>query len=336
MSAPTRPPSRPAPRAASGGGTAARRAARAGQSAGGEAGRAAGSSSPTATATAATRGGTLDPDALAALEEQRDFLLRSLRDLEREHDAGDLDDGDYEALKDDYTARAAAVLRAIEGRRTAMAARPRRRRGRSLAIAGVVVLAAVLAGVVMAQATGRRSAGDAVSGDTRQTSRELLASAQAQTGEANQALERGDGDAAVEHFRAAIKAYDDALQADPLNAEAMTYRGWLLHTLALNGPTQQKAQLDAEAMSWLDRAIEAKPDYADPHVFKAILLRNDGRLDEARAELAEVRADQIPPFMQSMVSGLRSSLEAPSSTAGPGSPASVTTSTAAAGASSTP
>jgi hypothetical protein len=33
----------------------------------------------------------------APLEEQRDFLLRSLDDLEREHDAGDIDETDYEA-----------------------------------------------------------------------------------------------------------------------------------------------------------------------------------------------------------------------------------------------
>src|SRR5690606_37957028 len=45
-------------------------------------------------------------DDLVALEEQRDFLLRSLDDLEREREAGDLDDDDYQALKDDYTARA--------------------------------------------------------------------------------------------------------------------------------------------------------------------------------------------------------------------------------------
>ena len=50
----------------------------------------------------------------APLEEQRDFLLRSLEDLEREHEAGDIDDHDYEALRDDYTVRAAAVLRALD------------------------------------------------------------------------------------------------------------------------------------------------------------------------------------------------------------------------------
>lgn len=50
---------------------------------------------------------------MSALEEDRNFLLRSLEDLEREREAGDLDEADYAALRDDYTARAAAVLRAL-------------------------------------------------------------------------------------------------------------------------------------------------------------------------------------------------------------------------------
>ena len=61
----------------------------------------------------ATRRRVVDADR-APLEEQRDFLLRSLDDLEREHDAGDIDETDYLALRDDYTVRAAAVLRSLE------------------------------------------------------------------------------------------------------------------------------------------------------------------------------------------------------------------------------
>ncbi len=60
----------------------------------------------------------MSPD-VGNLEEERDFLLRSLEDLEAEHQAGDLDDGDYVTLKDDYTARAARVLRALNGSLTA-------------------------------------------------------------------------------------------------------------------------------------------------------------------------------------------------------------------------
>lgn len=56
----------------------------------------------------------LNPDRLAALEEERDFLLASLEDLENEHEVGDLDDADYRQLKDDYTVRTADALRAID------------------------------------------------------------------------------------------------------------------------------------------------------------------------------------------------------------------------------
>ena len=68
----------------------------------------------------------LDFDELARLEEERRFLLRSLDDLEREHDAGDIDEADYHTLKDDYTRRAVTVLRAIEAGRASFAPHPRR------------------------------------------------------------------------------------------------------------------------------------------------------------------------------------------------------------------
>jgi tetratricopeptide (TPR) repeat protein len=58
----------------------------------------------------------------ADLEAEREFYLRSLRDLEAEHSAGDIDDLDYQALRDDYTTRAAGVLRRLEGLRAPAAA----------------------------------------------------------------------------------------------------------------------------------------------------------------------------------------------------------------------
>ena len=50
---------------------------------------------------------------LAQLEEERDFLLSSLSDLEHEFSAGDIDEGDYFSLRDSYTARAAVLIRDI-------------------------------------------------------------------------------------------------------------------------------------------------------------------------------------------------------------------------------
>ena len=104
--------------------------------------------------------GRHDPDRLAELEEERAFLLRSLDDLDREHDAGDLDEHDYVELRDGYTARAAAVLRELEAGRAARPARPPTRWGRVALIGGLVVLVAVGAGVAVAAFSGQRLPGE--------------------------------------------------------------------------------------------------------------------------------------------------------------------------------
>ena len=66
----------------------------------------------------------MNPDRLAELEDERRFLLRSLRDLDAELAAGDVDEHDYETLRDGYTKRAADVLREIEEGQAALPARP--------------------------------------------------------------------------------------------------------------------------------------------------------------------------------------------------------------------
>lgn len=50
----------------------------------------------------------------SALQEEREFFLRSLRDLETEYEAGDIDEADYRVLRDDYVSRAADVLRRLQ------------------------------------------------------------------------------------------------------------------------------------------------------------------------------------------------------------------------------
>ena len=74
---------------------------------------------PAAAAGSAT--GPAPPSAYVGdLEQERDFLLRSLSDLERERAAGDMEEADFLALRDGYTARAAAVLRALEAARSSI------------------------------------------------------------------------------------------------------------------------------------------------------------------------------------------------------------------------
>src|SRR5947209_17390936 len=113
---------------------------------------------------------TLDLDALADLEVQRRFLLQSLKDLDSERAAGDIDEGDYRTLKDDYTARAAAVLHAIDERKAGLSQKQRgARRKRStkwtaLVVAGVIALA-IGGGVLVAAPSGERGAGEPATGD---------------------------------------------------------------------------------------------------------------------------------------------------------------------------
>lgn len=227
----------------------------------------------------------LAPDALAALEDQRDFLLRSLEDLEREHDAGDVDGLDYIALRDDYTARAASVLRAIDAGR----ARPRRqRRGstrqRILAALGVLAFAG-LAGLLVAQSSGRRDAGEFSSGDIRQSVTEKL-------NEANQRFGEGDAEGAV-------ALYDEILVDQPTNAEALTYKGWLL---TLQG------DVDQGLTSLLDAAT-VEPDYPDTHAFLAVVFFNNGLVAQADRQLDILESLDPPPFVRELTAGLRARID---------------------------
>lgn len=293
-----------------GGGTAARRAARQAASA-----RSSKSKSKSKTskspASGSTRRRDLDPDALAALEEERDFLLRSLKDLEREHAVGDVDDSDYEQLKDDYTARAAATIRAIDDRSAAVKSlRPQRnwkRTALGLVLVGVV---AVGAGWIVFRNAGTRAPGQGLTGDARQDSANLILQAQGLTGQAQASLQAGDSAKALKQFESAVQAYDKALEISPENVQAMTYRGWVLHTIALNSESSVAAQLDAQAREYLDEAIATDPTFSDARVFRAILERNAGEFAAAKADLDAIDMDAIPMYMIQMVNGVKDDVAA--------------------------
>lgn len=245
--------------------------------------------SRTTAATEATDGS--DRERRAALVEQRDFLLRSLDDLRREHEAGDVDDADFLALEDDYTARAARVIRAIEAfdspARRARRPRParERKRGRPIAVAVGVVAFAVLAGVLVAQAAGRRGEDDLATGGIRETTRDQLDQAVALA---------ADGD-----YEAAISAYDEVLAEQPGNVEALTFKGWFQF---LSG--------DESGVVTLIDAVEADPDFPAAHAFLAVVFQRLGRPTTALAELDRLDELDPPAEIANMVEGLREELEA--------------------------
>jgi tetratricopeptide (TPR) repeat protein len=205
----------------------------------------------------------VDLDALADLEEQRRFLLQSLQDLDREREAGDIDDADYRTLKDDYTARAAAVLHAIDERKAGLAQKQRGvRRRRStkwtaVVLAGVVALA-IGGGVLVASTSGQRVPGQTATGNVPSNVSDQLAAAQQ--------------DIAQGKAVGALKLYDQVLRQDPNNAQALTFRGWIL----------ESANLHDEALASLDKALAADPTFAMAHYFKGAVLF-EGKNDPAAA-----------------------------------------------------
>jgi len=236
-----------------------------------------------------------DAGELAGLEDERRFLLDSLRDLEDQRTAGDIDEGDYESLHEDYTARTAAVLRRIDTAKTpassgsATSARPplrpqgddgvvpggtrqtRRIRRIALSVAVIIGIASV-AGVAVAAFSGERVPGQSSTGLDLSGTAGRLAKAHA--------LET-EGKAAD-----ALKLYDAILKDDPANIEALTYKGWLLARAGLTDP----------AMTALDQAVDLNPRYPDAHFFRGMVLYQ-GRKDPAGAvvEFESFLANNPPP-----------------------------------------
>ncbi len=218
----------------------------------------------------------MNPDQLAELEEQRRFLLHSITDLDREHQYGDVDDHDYQTLRDGYTARAAKVLRAIEAGHEAIGGATRTRRPRVLAawIIGTLAVAS-LAGWLVAHTSGQRLPGQSITGGLPgdEVALKLAEARQFLNVDAQQAITR----------------YQQVLELDPKNAEAMTYTGWLI---AQSGPAAATAGAEI-----LHNAIALDPTYADPHCFLAITSANFLQPPDTATARTEAQAclDNNPP-----------------------------------------
>jgi cytochrome c-type biogenesis protein CcmH len=237
---------------------------------------------------------SLDPEDQGELERERDFLLKSLDDLEAERAAGNIDDASYTELHDDYTARAAATIRAlrdgVDARPTAPPV-PWRRRG--LVIAGIVAFA-VLAAVSLAAALGARLPGQTSSGNAPQASSPSTGERRARL---EAAAEKSPNDPqprlALARFLEesgdtveSLKAYDQAVEIAPDNTDALANAGRLRYIVAGQVPSAEaRQQLVTTARALLDRAVQADPNHADAHYYRGVLLADGfGDVDGAIGE----------------------------------------------------
>ena len=193
-----------------------------------------------------------DADRLAELEDERRFLLRSLRDLDAELEAGDVDVDDYTTLRDGYTKRAADVLREIDAGRAQLPARRQSSWGRRFAVAAVVV---ALAAVAVGSSRGRQASAS--------PGRRSPAAPPTMSPSSSPRLGRSSARTSA----AAQERYQRVLEERPDHPEAVTYSAWLLFIGSAGANEELRGAAVATARDQLTRATELDPTYPDPHCF---------------------------------------------------------------------
>ena len=215
---------------------------------------------------------------MSSLQDERDFLLRSLDDLESERAAGAIDDDTYATLHADYTARAAAVLRAMQRGDDHVATEAADARAGRLKV-GVwigVVAFAVIAAVSLSYALGARLPGQLVTGKTPGG----MGGAAGTTGRAVAVLEaRVKADPtdpkavkslaraylAEQKYAKALEQFVALTKLSPNDPEPFAYSGWIARL----------AGLPDEGLPRIEQAIAIDASYPDARFFKGIIMLRD-------------------------------------------------------------
>jgi tetratricopeptide (TPR) repeat protein len=245
----------------------------------------------------------VDPERKRQLEEERDFLMRSLDDLELEHDSGGIDDESYAELHDDYTARAAAVIRTLrDGVDVTPAPAPRSpaRTRRRVVLVSVVLVFAIAMGTSLAYALGARLPGETSSGNSQaapsttnaaakalaQRIDELQQQVNAKPDDYDLRLQLADAYASNADLPTAIKQWDAAITIDASRPEAHALIGRALY-LVSQQMTDTTAQQNAvaEAVAAEQKAIENDPNYADAYFYRAVIRAGLQQYPGAQADL---------------------------------------------------
>lgn len=211
----------------------------------------------------------------------REFLERSLEDLDRELLAGDLTADDHRRLREQYERR-------LRGD-AAPPAPPRRRRGLVVLAAGFVLLVAVAAGVLLARSAGRREAGDTITGgDDVAAPPEVVGTTLPPDLARCTTLSGGD----------AIDCFTSYTDANPDDPRGLTQFGLFAISQGMQSDT---AELIDAGEGLLRRALDIDPDDVAARVYLAVVLDRTGRAEEAIAECARVGELDVPADLAPLV-----------------------------------
>jgi tetratricopeptide (TPR) repeat protein len=224
-----------------------------------------------------------------ALANEQEFLRQSIDDLEDQLVSGEVDAEDFAVLHSRYGSRLAEVEAAIAdlagagrvgtsedpevsvgrlcgvpsapfgSRLRRRLASPRVRLVIGVAAAGCFVVAATL---LAASLAGVRLPGESATGSvslsTAQQEKETLDRA---------AILGSDGQASQ-----AVRLYDQVLETDPNQPDALTYGGWLVR---LAGLSSKNRLVLARGDASVARAVSVAPGYPDGHALFGVILYED-------------------------------------------------------------
>jgi tetratricopeptide (TPR) repeat protein len=232
------------------------------------------------------------------LTDERDFLRRSLQDADREHEAGDLSDGDHALLVARDSARLAEVEAELatldpdpgagapqsraEPEPDAVPKRPPMPWWRWVGIVAACLMIAAGVVILVGHDVTARQPGQASSGSISLPQAQLI---EQQLADAQTQNNAGD-------TQAALELYDKVLTEDPSNPAALAYAGYLQWDI---GSSAHVASLVRIGRAEIQTSVEHSPTYYQAHLFYGLVLENQDHNDTAAVtQFNDFLADDPP------------------------------------------
>jgi hypothetical protein len=236
------------------------------------------------------------------LNDEREFLIRSLHDAELEHDAGDLTDEDFAVLMARDSARLAEVESElgdapppepeVVSTPTEIVPEPKNKDWRRVGIIACCFLVVAGAVILVDHAINPRLPGQASSGSVTVSKQQLIEE------QLDQAVALSNGGQPV----AALKLYNKVLSEDHSDPQALAASGWLDWNYGTQG---HSPILVKEGRQNVEKSIRVAPTFYGGHLFLGLILLNqDNNAAGAVSEFNKFLADSPPAAQVKADAGL--------------------------------